>query len=98
MKAKPEYRKRGETEVAILDALVDRGEEGMSVLELRASVDANIDTIESGLASLKRDGLITVSESDGSTVIRPVDRVMPDPNDRPREKSFFDQLRERLPF
>lgn len=98
MKAKREYRTRGETEVAILDALVDRGEEGMSVLELRASVDANIDTIESGLASLKRDGLITVSDSDGSTVIRPDDRVMPDPNDPPPETSLFDQLRERLPF
>ncbi len=98
MKAKREYRKRGETEVAILDALVDRGEEGMSVLELRASVDANIDTIESGLASLKRDDLITVSESNGSTVIQPADRVIPDPNDPPQETSFFDQLRERLPF
>lgn len=98
MKAKREYRKRGETEVAILDALVDRGEEGMSVLELRASVDANIDTIESSLASLKRDGLITVSESDGSTVIQPDDRVIPDPNDPPREKSLLDEVRERLPF
>ena len=39
MQAKGEYRDREETQVAVLDALVDRTEEGMTVFELRADAD-----------------------------------------------------------
>jgi len=79
MAAKPEYRDRPDVEVALLDALVDRGDEGMTVLELRAAVDADIDAIEEALSALKEDSLITV-ESDDRVRVYPHDRVVPDPN------------------
>ncbi|MEF8883229.1 MAG: DUF6432 family protein, partial [Halapricum sp.] len=50
MQAKPEYRDRDDTEVAVLDALADRGEDGMTVFELRSHVDLDIDDLESALA------------------------------------------------
>jgi len=64
MAAKPEYRDRPDVEVALLDALVDRGDEGMTVLELRAAVDANIDAVEEALSALKADSLITVESEE----------------------------------
>ncbi len=96
MKARRAYRGRPPVEVAVLDALVDRGAEGMTVLELRAAVDADIDAIEAALSALKADGLISVSTGGGNTVITPDDRVMPRPDDEPVEPSLFDRVRERL--
>ncbi len=98
MKAKRAYRNRREVEVAVLDALVDRGGEGMSVLELRTAVDADIDAIESALTELKRDDLINVENSGDTTLIKPDDRVVPEPGNEPPEPSIFDELRKRLPF
>ena len=98
MRANRAYRDRGEVEVAVLDALVERGEEGMTVLEIRTAVDADIEAIETALAALKRDGLIDVSADGSSTVIKPDDRVVPTPDDEPPDQSFLDWLRERLPF
>ena len=98
MRAKRAYRDRGEVEVAVLDALVDRGEEGMTVLELRTAVDADIEAIETALSALKRDGLIDVSSDGSSTVIKPDDRVVPTPGDEPEAQSLVDWLRGRLPF
>ena len=98
MKAKRAYRDRDGVEVAVLDALVDRGEEGMTVLELRAAVDADIGAIEEALTGLKGDGLIAVHESAGGPVIKPDDRVVPTPGDEPEEPSFVERIRERLPF
>ncbi|MFC7044505.1 DUF6432 family protein [Halobacteriaceae archaeon GCM10025711] len=95
MKAKREYRDRGETEVAVLDALVDRNEDGMTVFELRAHVDVEIDELERALAELKRDDLITASQETSRTVIRVDERVIPD-RDPETEPSVFDWLRERL--
>ena len=43
MQAKREYRDRDDTEVAVLDALVDRTEEGMTVFELRTDVEVDIE-------------------------------------------------------
>ncbi|MFB6137855.1 MAG: DUF6432 family protein [Halobacteriaceae archaeon] len=96
MQASREFRDRPETEVAVLDALVDRQEEGMTVLELRAHVDdADIDAIEEALTALKADDLIDATQSDGRTVIRPDDAVVPDgPQDD--EPSFIDQLLDRF--
>ena len=85
-------------EAAILDALVDRGEEGMTVLELRAFVDADIDAIEEGLTELKRDGLIEVEQNDDAALIKPDESVMPDPDDTEEGSSILDSIRERLPF
>ena len=97
MAAKPEYRDRPDVEVALLDALVDRGDEGMTVLELRAAVDADIDAIEEALSELKTDSLITV-ESDERVRVYPHDRVVPDPDapsDDPSE-TLIDTIRDRL--
>ena len=95
MRAKREFRDRGATEVAILDALVDR-QDGMTVFELRSHVEADIDDLEAALSSLKSDGLIEAESDDGRTRIVPDDRVVPDPGEDERENSFLDQLRERL--
>ncbi|MFC4990362.1 DUF6432 family protein [Saliphagus infecundisoli] len=97
MRAKREYRDRPETQVDALDALVDRSENGMSVFELRAAVPAEIDALEAALSALKEDDLITVEQTEGRTVIKPADRVIPEaPGDD--EESVGDWLRRRLPF
>lgn len=99
MGAKPEYRDRPSVEVAILDALVDRPGEGMTVLELRAVVEADIDRLETALSTLKADGLILVENGGSSVRIRPADHVVPAPGDEPAEETnFFEQLRDRLGF
>ena len=90
-------RDREAEEAEILDALVDRGEEGMTVLELRAFVDADIDAIEESLTELKRDGLIEVEQADEGPLIKPDERVIPDP-DEGGDRSILEELRERLPF
>jgi DNA-binding transcriptional ArsR family regulator len=96
MQALPEYRDRDDTEVAVLDALADRREDGMTVFELRSRVDADIDTLEAALADLKDDGLIEATEERDRTVIRPEEGVVGSvEND---EGNIFDDLRERLPF
>jgi len=98
MRAKREYRNREGTEVAVLDALVDRADDGMTVFELRAAVEVDIDELENALATLKDDDLIVV-ESGSETVIKPADRVVPDePTDEDDDQSFGEWLRDRLPF
>jgi DNA-binding transcriptional ArsR family regulator len=97
MRARREFRNRRDVEVALLDALVDRTEEGMTVFELRAAVDADIDTIEEALSSLKSDGLITVDSDEDRVVILPDDRVVPDPGEEPEEeRGIVDAIREKL--
>jgi hypothetical protein len=97
MPARAAFRDREETEVAVLDALVGRADDGMTVLELRSHVDADIDQIESALTALKRDGLIRVERSEETVWIYPDDRVVPDPGESPDdERGFFDALRRRL--
>jgi hypothetical protein len=97
MQAKPEYRDREETEVAVLDALADRAEEGMTVFELRSHVDADIDRLEAALADLKSDDLITVENDEQRTVILPEDHVV-GPVDEDDDPGLVDQIRRRLPF
>jgi hypothetical protein len=97
MKAKREFRDRPDVQVTVLDALVDRGEEGMTVFELRAAADVDIDTLEGALADLKDDSLIEVETTDGRTVVLPDDRVVPDPADPPDDDgSLVDAVRDRL--
>ena len=97
MAAKSEYRDRPDVEVAVLDALVDRGGEGMTVLELRAAVDADIDAIEDALSTLKDDSLITVKSTEQVRVY-PHDRVVPDPEAPDEEPTggLVDAIRNRL--
>ena len=96
MAAKREFRDRDDAEVAVLDALVDRGEEGMTVLELRAAVDADIDRIEAALGSLKEDSLIEAEHEGDRVLIYPDDRVVPAPEDEPNERSVIDAIRDRI--
>ncbi|WP_049921527.1 DUF6432 family protein [Halopiger djelfimassiliensis] len=99
MRAKQEYRNRERTQVAVLDALVDRAEDGMTVFELRAAVEAEIDDLEEALSTLKADGLIVVESHGDGTVIKPDDRVVPDePTDADENQSIGDWLRDRIPF
>lgn len=96
MKARPEVRDRPATEVAVLDALVERPEEGLSVLELRAQTDVDIDDLEEALSNLKRDGLIEAREAGGRTLLIVDERAVPDGNEAGPEPSPLDRLRERL--
>ena len=101
MQAKGEYRDREQTEVAVLDALVDRTEEGMTVFELRADADVDIDDLEAALADLKQAGLITVENDDDPMRIYPDDRVVPahdndEEEDGAGDRSLFERIRERL--
>ncbi|WP_058994340.1 DUF6432 family protein [Haloarcula sp. CBA1127] len=97
MRAKPEYRDRDDTEVAVLDALADRRDEGMTVFELRSRTEENIDRIEDALAALKADDLIEVEDNGERTVILPGEGVvgesLPD-----EDESLLDQIRKRLPL
>ncbi len=81
----------------MLDALVDRGGEGMTVLEVRSRAAIDIDEVERALSALKEDGLIEVERERGQTVIRPVERVIPDP-ELEEEDDLVDRVRDRLPF
>ncbi|WP_323674673.1 DUF6432 family protein [Halorubellus sp. PRR65] len=97
MRAKREFRDRDDVSVSVLDALVERGEEGMTVFELRSHVDAAIDEIEPALTELKDDDLIEVDRSGGQMILKPDPRVVPEePEDD--DPSLFDALRDRLPF
>ena len=98
MRARREFRDRRDVEVAVLDALVDRSGDGMTVFEVRAAVDADIDEIEDALAALKRDDLISVENGDDDRVVILVaDRVVPDPEEaRDEERGLVDALRDRL--
>lgn len=98
MKAKREYRDRKAVEVAVLDALVDRNGEGMTVFEIRSRVDASIDEIETALGELKEDELISVSQDDTPVVIVVDERVIPDPGEEDEGPSLIDRIRERLPL
>lgn len=98
MAVSPELRDRDEVEFEVLAALADRAEEGMSVLELRAAVDADIDRLEPALGDLKEEGLIDV-ESDGERVVLyPADGVVADPEELDDDPSILQHLRERFGF
>ncbi|ATW89058.1 hypothetical protein halTADL_2312 [Halohasta litchfieldiae] len=97
MGAKPEYRDRPTVEVDILDALVDRADEGMTVLELRAVVDRDIDQIETALSTLKSDNLISVDKQGETIRIQPADHVIAtDPTPDEEDQTLVDVLRDRL--
>jgi predicted transcriptional regulator len=95
MRAKPAHRDRAETEVAVLDALADRRQEGMSVFELRSRVDVDIDGLETALAELKADGLIAVEEDGERTVILPEEDAV-GPVETDDEVGLVDAVRRRL--
>ena len=98
MRAKEEHRNRDEPQVAVLDALADRQESGMTVFDLRAMVDTDIDTLEEALAELKTDELIEVTEDEGRTVIVPKARAIGNGEVTEEETDFFERIRRRFPF
>jgi predicted transcriptional regulator len=80
----------------VLDALVERANGGMTVFELRASVDADIDGIEDALGSLTSDGLVHADQENGRTRFTVDDRVVPSPEDDNYEDSLFDAIKRRI--
>ncbi|MFC6960988.1 DUF6432 family protein [Halocatena marina] len=98
MRTKREFRNREETEVAVLDALVERSGEGMTIFELRTRVDVEIDALESVLSSLKDEGLINTERSGSQLVITPADCVLPDEQEVEYTKSILERIRDHLPF
>lgn len=95
MKARREFRNRDDVQVAVLDALVDRHADGMTVFELRSHVDADIDDLEDALAALKSDGLITAEDADGRTRLSAADHVVPRGGE-PDDASVLDTIRRKL--
>ena len=95
MQARREFRNRDDVQVAVLDALVDRHGEGMTVFELRSHVDADIDEIEDALSALKSDGLIAAEDDDGRTLITVDERVLPR-GEEATEESFIDAIRRKI--
>lgn len=95
MRAKEEYRDREEVEVAVLDALAERSDEGMTLFEVRTHVDTDIDAIEQALSALKADGLIEVETEDGRTAFLPQESAITaeEPDD---DGSVFDAIRDRF--
>jgi DNA-binding transcriptional ArsR family regulator len=99
MAVSPEHRDRDEVEFEVLAALADRAEEGMSVLELRAAVDADIDRLEPALGDLKDEGLIDVESQGDGVVLYPADGVVADPEELGEEDpSVLEIIRERFGF
>ncbi|MFB6112323.1 MAG: DUF6432 family protein [Halobacteriaceae archaeon] len=96
MKARREFRDRPDTEVAVLDALVERHDEGMTVLELRSHAEVDIDDLETALSSLKREELIEAEERGDRTVITVDQRVVPEGHAPEPDPSVIDRLRDRL--
>lgn len=99
MAIRPEHRDRDEVELGVLSALADRAEEGMTVLELRAAVDADIDSLEPALGDLKEAGLIEVERDEDRTVIYPADDVVMDPEEATEEEpGLLEIIRRRFGF
>lgn len=97
MRAKEEYRDRNDTEVAVLDALAERHQDGMTVFELRSSVDVDIDRLESALGNLKDDELIEATSEGRETRIVPESKAI-GPGEADETETIVDRIRERLPL
>ena len=97
MTLKPEYRDRDDTDVSVLTALASRPEDGMTIFELRAEVETDIDTIEESLARLKEDHLIDVTDEGGQTVLLPQEHVLTNGTGS-TDDDFADKIRDWFPF
>lgn len=91
-----EFRDRDDVEVDVLDALVARNAEGMTVFELRSCVDADIGSLEAALNELHRDGLISVEGGEQRSVILPAEHVVPDPDADEDRGSFAARIRRGM--
>ena len=94
MKLGRDHRDRDETEVAVLEALADRGAEGMTLFELRSVLGVDIDELETALSGLRDAGLVSVEQDDGRVRFVVVGAaVEEEPESDP---GFFEWLREKL--
>ncbi|MFW6384798.1 MAG: DUF6432 family protein [Halodesulfurarchaeum sp.] len=98
MKLRREYRGRATTEVAVLEALADRYEEGMTVFELRSRVGADIDELERALSDLQEDGLITATVQGDRTLITVEERLLEEETEGTDERDAVDRILDRLRF
>lgn len=96
MKVRREYRRRDDTEVAVLEALADRYEEGMTVFELRSEVGADIGELETAIANLKEEDLIAADEVQSRTHISVDDSVVETESTETEENGFLERLFDRL--
>ena len=96
MKLRREYSDRDSTDVAVLEALADRYDEGMTVFELRSRVGVDIDDLEASLASLQEDGLISATEEHGRTLLTVEERILTTDDGPPSDEDVIDRLFGRL--
>lgn len=98
MRLRQEHRDREETEVAVLQALADRHEEGMTLFEMRSVVDTDIDGLERALSGLQESGLVAVEENGDRTVFVIGSSAIEAEDEPDVEESFFGWLKGRLGF
>lgn len=81
---------------SVLEALAARADEGMTILELRHHLPADIDTIESSLERLGATGRIETERGDGRVRVYPTDAglALIEGDD---DRSVLDRLRQFLP-
>lgn len=91
------FNDRDEREVAVIEALINRQHDGLTVFELRSLADIDIDELEKALQSLQADGLIRVERNGERTVIYPDESVIPDP-DETLDQSVLGAVIDRLPW
>ncbi|MFW6384050.1 MAG: DUF6432 family protein [Halodesulfurarchaeum sp.] len=63
-----EHRNRDGTQVAVLEALVERGEEGMTLFELRSVLGVDIDELEGALSGLRDAELVRAEQHEQRVV------------------------------
>ncbi|MFB6086528.1 MAG: DUF6432 family protein [Halodesulfurarchaeum sp.] len=99
MKLRAEHRDRDETQRAVLEALADRHEEGMTLFELRSVVDTDIDQLEVALTGLQEAGLVAV-ETDGERTVFVVasKAIEPESGSEEAAPGFFAWLKAVLGF
>lgn len=86
---------QGRTERAVIDALVEREGEGMTVFELRSRVDADIDELETTLADLDREGCIDVDATGDRTRILATEAALA-AREEESDRSLYERVREYL--
>lgn len=96
MKVRRRYRRRDDTEVAVLEALADRYGEGMTVFELRSEVGADIDELETAISGLKEADLIAAEESNGRTLITVDEDVVEQESPEAEDADIIDRILDRL--
>lgn len=82
----------------ILEALIERTEDGMTLFEIRNQVEADIDAIEASLERLKARDLIETDVSEDRVTIRPAPGATGAIEVGDDGGSVLERIRERLPF